>query len=117
MSDVLGDATGHLSAPKRYNTGDRETIDKMRDLSFGAARRFLGPVATEFEVERLADHMFSYLCNAQVIRYTDRRGMKDAEAQEDAKADWYDKMAKCAIESGEDPRCKRPGFVPYRRVR
>lgn len=47
MSDVLGDATGHLSAPKRYNTGDRETIDKMRDLSFGAARRFLGPIAAE----------------------------------------------------------------------
>lgn len=92
MSD---DNTGFYVAPKRYSAHGRETIDRIRD--------------------ELGDGGFAAYCRGQVIRYTDRLGLKGDEDEDDAKARWYYEMYLHVTTGGPDPRHGREDFQPYQR--
>jgi hypothetical protein len=108
------DLVGFIQAPSHY-AGERETIDRIRDQSFVAARQFLGPQAVEFEITRLANSMFAYHCGATALKYEDRTGKKDSVEQDANKAIWYRQMQGHVSRSEPDPRANRVTFIPYER--
>lgn len=89
------DPTGAVSAPKRYSGMGRETIDRIRD--------------------KLGDTLFLGFCLGNVIKYTDRAGLKDDAQQDWDKALFYSRMGAHVDGRGPDPRASRKGFVAYKR--
>ena len=107
-------ATGFDRAPDRYMTTGRETIDRERDQAHDVAEAYLGPGATPDEVVRLANTLFSYHCDTVALKYLDRKGKKGPPEIDLEKARWYLQMAAHVRGEGmEDPRSRRPEFVPY----
>lgn len=90
---------GFQAQPVRYSTGERETIDRIRDA--------------------MTDEQFVAFCWGQVIRYRDRDKVPEADAE---KARFYETMAQhvsdllAGVQSPRpDPRHWRRAFVPYQR--
>jgi hypothetical protein len=89
------DNTGFNVIPARYNTGDREAIDLIRDL--------------------LGDEGFIAYCCGNVMKYTLRAGNKGPAEEDLEKALWYTMMAQHVADGTPDPRSNRPGFKKYER--
>jgi len=89
------DNTGFNVAPLRYSRHGRETIDRIRD--------------------QLGDAGFVAYCRGQVLKYTDRAGLKGDEAEDLKKAEFYGQMADHVERPAEvkDPRAYRKAFEPY----
>lgn len=90
---------GYAVQPVRYSTGDRETIDLIRDS--------------------MTDEQFLAFCWGQVLRYRDRAKAPEADAD---KAAFYEEMAVHLedVLAGEptprpDPRHGRQRWQPYQR--
>lgn len=97
VAKLRGDDAGTTAMPARYDTGDRETLDRIRDL--------------------LGDGLYVGGCLFNVIKYLDRRGKKGDPAQDEAKALFYLQAAAHVLLGFPDPRCRRPTFQPYQRGR
>lgn len=63
------DPTGFQAAPDRYMSTGRETIDRIRD--------------------RLGDEGFVAFCNGNVLKYSDRAGLKGDPEGDAEKVRWY----------------------------
>lgn len=114
----MGDSiTGFDAAPDRYMTHGRETIDRQRDFAHEAARAVGGgALAGDAKaVAELADLMFAFHCQAQVMKYRDRSGLKGDAAADMAKAEFYQAMLEHVLKGTPDPRSGRPDFTPYQR--
>ena len=91
---LTGDDVGLSSVPARYDTGDRETLDRIRDL--------------------LGDRGFAAGCLFNVVKYLDRAGKKGPADRDEAKALFYlQAAAHVLIDGYPDPRSVRPRFLPY----
>ena len=95
MSKETTEQLGFDKAPDRYNKGDRECIDIIRDS--------------------MSDEAFADYCYAQVIRYLYRGDSEKPGSKE--KAQWYLQMYNHMIipQLIADPRQYREGFKPYER--
>lgn len=113
----MSDPTGFDSAPAHY-AGERETIDKQRDLAFKMTRQVLSlgtsAMALILDENKLADFLFMYHCAATGLKYEDREGKK-ANTDDASKADFYYRMCQHISGQGKDPRSNRPDFKPYER--
>lgn len=110
------DATGFNVAPARYNQGDRETIDVLRDEAETEWDRIQGDI----ELGAIADLSFGDIafrihCVLTAKAYEARAGKKGPAEEDLAKARWYRQMADCVTGEGPDPRVYRAGFEPYKR--
>lgn len=95
--------TGTDRIPDRYAGADgRETIDTIRDAM----------TDTEF-VAFCYGNMIAYRARAGKKRYPDMSWDESTRADE-AKASFYEDMAKHVLGRGPDPR-QYPGAVPYQR--
>lgn len=86
---------GFSTAPERYTTQGRETIDRIRD--------------------DLGDEGFRAFCAGNATKYEDRAGAKGDPEGDAAKARFYRQMVTHLDGEAEDPRSGREGFVPYSR--
>lgn len=104
---------GTASAPDRYMSKGRETVDRMRDL-----------VTDEIKYHSWGgrDHLtaaeaWAIVCKAMALKYSDRAGAKgDPDGDAEKKA-WWLAMSKSAGSGWRgnppDPRSERPDFTPY----
>lgn len=92
---LRGDDTGTDTIPARYDTGERETLDRIRDL--------------------LGDGLYVGGCLFNVLKYLDRAGKKGPAGLDEDKALFYLQSAANVLLDFPDPRHKRHGFVPYDR--
>lgn len=90
-----GEDAGTDAIPARYDTGERETLDRIRDL--------------------LGDGLYVGGCLFNVLKYLDRAGKKGPAVLDEDKALFYLQSAANVLLGYPDPRHKRPGFVPYDR--
>ena len=88
---------GFNTAPERYTTQGRETIDRIRD--------------------DLGDEGFRVFCAGNATKYEDRAGAKGDPEGDAAKARFYRQMVAHLDGEAEDPRSGREGFVPYSPLR
>jgi len=96
MNKELDKQLGRDAIPFRYNAGERETIDRIRDS--------------------MSDESFMEFCEGQIIRYRDRAGKKGTEetkAEDLKKADFYLDMLLHVKGFRADPRVYRK--EPYKR--
>lgn len=93
VAELRVDDVGTDAIPTRYDTGGRETLDRMRDL--------------------LGDHGFAAGCLFNVIKYLDRAGKKGDAARDEAKALFYLQAAAHVLLGLPDPRVSRPRHTPY----
>lgn len=101
---LSGEDAGTDAIPARYDTGERETLDRIRDL--------------------LGDGLYVGGCLFNVLKYLDRSGKKGPASLDEDKALFYLQSAASVLfgfpdarnkrpSMFPDPRHKRPGFVPY----
>lgn len=95
VAALCADDVGTTTLPDRYDTGDRETLDRIRDL--------------------IGDDLYVGGCLFNVVKYLDRRGKKGPADRDDDKAVFYLQAAGHVLLGCLDPRHRRPGFQPYRR--
>lgn len=96
MSNSESDSvTGFDRAPTRYTGKGRETIDRIRDA--------------------LGDESFTAWCIGNVIKYSDRKGLKGDPKEDRQKELFYRQMALHVMGKAIDPRSDRPGFEPYQK--
>lgn len=88
---------GTTQIPARYDTGDRETWDRIRDLLPG----------------RVA---FASGCLFNVVKYLDRAGKKGPADQDETKALFNLQGAAHVLVGLPDPRHRRPTFRPWVRT-
>lgn len=86
---------GFDRAPDRYAKGERETIDRIRDV--------------------MTDREFIAYCRGTIVRYLDRAGPKGPSEVDERKAVFYREMAAHVRGLGPDPRQYRDGFEGYQR--
>lgn len=91
---LVGDDVGTTQIPARYDTGDRETWDRIRDLLPG----------------RVA---FASGCLFNVVKYLDRAGKKGPADQDETKALFNLQGAAHVLVGLPDPRHRRPTFRPW----
>ena len=90
---LSGEDAGTDAIPARYDTGERETLDRIRDL--------------------LGDGLYVGGCLFNVLKYLDRAGKKGPASLDEDKALFYLQSAANVLLDFPDPRHKRRGFVPY----
>lgn len=96
LAVLRGDDDGTSAIPTRYDTGTRETLDRIRDL--------------------LGDRGFAAGCLFNVVKYLDRAGKKGDAALDQSKALFYLQAAAHVLLRAPDPRAGRPTFRSYRYV-
>ena len=107
--------TGLDRAPDRYMGHGRETVDRMRDTAYVAARWLADYDCDLRDTDALADALFAFACETHALKYEDRCGRKGDPAVDAAKATFWRGMA-AHVRNPEvypDPRSGRPGFTPY----
>lgn len=109
------DAIGATVIPARYAGVNRECIDLIRDMMtwWAGDKNHTGKGLRDTFLD--GNDAFHLYCVGQVVRYRFRKGLKGPAEEDEAKAAWYERMARHVREPKkyDDPRSERLGFTPY----
>jgi hypothetical protein len=102
---------GFHTMPARYE-GIREPVDQWRDAALVLARDI---ARDPDEIRGIADKVFAFACGTHAQKYAHRAGAKGDPSGDEEKRRFYTMMEAHALnpDTAPDPRCFRPGFVPY----